>query len=69
MNLRKAKISMQTQLNLIQTKKCKKRKFTDYTIDKALRAMRLRLDTDYVLNKKICNDCKAWHVVRERKII
>jgi hypothetical protein len=46
---------------------CKNRKYTDHTIDAALRAMRLRgVSKIYVLNKKVCLKCKAWHVVRER---
>jgi len=46
---------------------CDKRKFTDHTIDTALRAMRLReVSKLYVLNKKSCTICRKWHVVRDR---
>lgn len=59
----------ETQRNLINIRKCNKRKYTDYTIDNALYIMRNRaVSKTHVLNKVRCLECKAFHIVRERRI-
>lgn len=61
---------METQQPLLNIKKCTRRRYNDRTVENALYNMRNRqVSKTHILIKVRCLECKAYHVVRERKVI
>jgi hypothetical protein len=47
--------------------RCRKRRYTRASVEVALFVMALKnVSKTHILNKKICEQCRAWHIVRDR---